>query len=347
MRKSFAKLGAVACGMALSLSLAGCGGASSGGAAQSGDAAEPSVSGAISGDEEAAQTEGATVAEEEAPALTYADIAGWWKLDSEEGDDSSEAAFVVYRFKKDGTFILRAVVADSKLDREGTYEIRDDKVYVNVPEGASSEVNGTTYTANEIKDAEITFDGDKLSAEGISDNKTIVAHKITKEEYRELVAKAAEFAPKSYGVGDTISGDGYTVTINSFEFREEIYPSDTSGYYNYYADEEGKTYLVADVTYTNDGTEYATPGWSTAAFLFVGENKYQAQIDVDGGSNTSQSYSIDAKETSRVIVFASIPDAAIEEGASIQLTWSFPKDGSLLNTYYKSSNDNDFFHIVK
>lgn len=43
MRKSFAKLGAVACGMALSLSLVGCGGAPSGGAAQSGDAAEETV----------------------------------------------------------------------------------------------------------------------------------------------------------------------------------------------------------------------------------------------------------------------------------------------------------------
>lgn len=292
------------------------------------------------GADDAAQTSGEITTAEEVPqveetTLTNADVAGIYLLDSEVKND---ALFIVYLFDEDGSFTIRLVAGDAAMDRKGTYEIRDGKIYVNVPKGDSFELMGNTYTASAIEDAEVLIEDDALTTDDIGSNQQN-GRKITKDEYDQLAQKAAEAGPKKIAVGEAVSGDGYTFTVNSFEFKDEVYPSDTSGYYTYWQHEDDHDYLVADVTYVNDGTEYQVVGAATAALISIGENNYNATIETDGGSRTSSTYSIDPKDTGRVIVLASIPDAAREEGAEVKLTWAFPKDGSLMN--YRFSNDND------
>ena len=51
------------------------------------------------------------------------------------------------------------------------------------------------------------------------------------------------------------------------------------------------------------------------------------------------SYTIDPKVTGRVIVSASIPDAAREEIGEVRLTWAFPKDPKLLSHYFGNDNE--------
>ena len=53
----------------------------------------------------------------------------------------------------------------------------------------------------------------------------------------------------------------------------------------------------------------------------------------------SNTYTIDPKVTGRVIVSASIPDAAREEIGEVRLTWAFPKDPKLLSHYFDNDNE--------
>lgn len=116
------------------------------------------------------------------------------------------------------------------------------------------------------------FEGDTLTTDDIG-NSPLTAHKVTEKEYKALVEKAESLAPKKIPVGEAVSRDGCTFTVNSLDFQDEIYPSDTSGYYTYWQHEDGYSYLVADVTYTNDNTEYQVPGYSTGALFYVGGKK--------------------------------------------------------------------------
>ena len=281
----------------------------------------------------------------EAASLSMKDVAGIYLLDG-----SPETVVTIYQLKEDGSFIMRLHAGDSSIERTGTFEIREGKVYVNSPEGPSGEIDvqGTPMklTTGAIVDAELVINGDTLTTDDIGKS-SVTAHKVTEEEYKKLVEKAAALAPKKIAVGETVTADGCTFTVNSFEFRDEIYPSDTSGYYTYWQHQDDYEYLVADITYTNDGTDYHVPGYSTGALLYVGENKYTADVETDGGSRTSKSYSIDAKATGRIIIFAAVPNAAIEAGGELKLYWVMPRDGSLLNTYFSNDNDNVVYILTK
>ena len=277
--------------------------------------------------------------------LSKEDVVGTYLLDG-----SPEAVVAIYQLKDDGSFLMRIHAGDSSIERKGTFEVRDGKVYVNVPEGESGEINvmgtPTKVDVNAIVDAELVIDGDTLTTDDIGKN-TVTAHRVSEDEYKKLVEKAASLAPKQVEVGEEVTADACTFTVNSFEFQDEVYPSDTSGYYTYWQDEPDASYLVADITYVNTGTDYHVPGYSTGALVYVGENKYQATVETDGGSRTSQSYSIDAKATGRVVIIASVPDAARDEGGDVKLYWVMPRDGSLLNTYFNSNNDNVTYIMAK
>ena len=342
-RQTFAPKLKVAISLCAAMALAGCGGqAAPQTEANSGTAEDQQTAESASTSDAEAALSGSGIAIGDEPALTNADVAGIYLLDQETPTD---VMFTIYLLKKDGTFVTRIIAADTSMERAGTYEIRDDKVFANVSAGEPFELAGKQYTAKEIKDAELVIKDGVLTANGIGSG-TQTAKKITRAEYDQLVAKAAEAGPKHISVGETVSGDGYTFTVNSFEFRDEVYPSDTSGYYTYWQHEDDHDYLVADVTYTNDGTEYQGPAVATAALLTVGENKFNATIEVDGGSRTSNTYTIDPKDTGRVIVLASVPDAAREEGAEVTLTWAFPKDPKLLNYYFRNENESKMYILT-
>lgn len=306
------------------LALVGCGGSSS---------------------QETGETDGGQAALEEASGLSKEDVVGYYLLDG-----ASDAIFTDYQLKEDGTFVMEICAAGSSVERTGTYEIRDGKVYVNVPEGESGEitVKGTTMniSAKAVEDAELVIEGDTLTTSDIGQN-GVTAQRITSEKYQELVEATAAFASQTIAVGEAVNTDSYSFTVDSFDYHDEVYPSDTSGYYTYWEHVDGHSYLVADVTYTNQGTDYQVPGYSTQAILKVGENNYEASIETDGGNRTSASYSIDPKDTARIIIVASVPDAAIEEGGEVKLIWSFPRDGSLLNSYYRSANESVEYVLTK
>lgn len=305
----------------------------------------------------------ATVAEEkreeEEGGITESDIVGIWKTVEIDGDRAStsemedKGLFTCYKFEEGGKMVMSIQAYDSSLDREGTYEIRDGKLYVSAPALDTQDANLAQATdgqiksikARAIKDAEVKIEDGYLVTNQIStDGKESKAKKITDEQYKLLVKKASALGPEKVAVGQEVSADGYQFTVNSLSYEDEVYPSDLSGYYRYYEHQDGKSYLVADVSFTNLGTEYAVPGYSTKALVTVGGNKYDANIEVDGGSNMSPSYSVEAKDAARVLVFAAIPDAARDSGEAT-ITWSFPTNPGMMNSYYQSSGSHTNYVI--
>lgn len=148
--------------------------------------------------------------------------------------------------------------------------------------------------------------------------------------------ESAESVPSELKVGETFTNNAATIEFESFEVVDEIYPSDTSGYYTYCADEENHSYLLVTCRFTNNGTDYGVPGRATVAAFAIGDNKYNAAIEADDYDRFDDSYSIEAKDSGLIYVYASVPDSVIGTGET-RLFWHVPQDPIDLQYLYGTS----------
>lgn len=282
--------------------------------------------------------------------ISPSSIDGYWMVEPEtasENESENEGIFTVYQFEGEDTFRLIAHVYDSEpFVREGTYEIKNGKVYVSIPAPEDMQVGGVTYSGTAVENGEMSINDDTLTTTAIAtDGANTTAKKITDEQYQEAVDAAAALGPQKVAIGETITTPTATFTVNSMSFVDEIYPSDTSGYYTYMTKQDGKSYLLAKATYTNPATEYEIPGYATQASFSVDGNTYSADVEVDAGTRFGAMYRVEAKETATIYIYGSVPDSVKELG-SIKLTWCIPNEQSYMTAYYRSSFPQDKFTVT-
>ncbi len=255
----------------------------------------------------------------------------------------------VFWFDEDGRFKNIIRIKDAELEREGTYSIEGEQVLVSLPEFKIDNYDDSmikSLSGKVVTDCPIVIDGDKLTAEGFgSDGSDTTATRITDAQYQEYVDRCIAMGPKRVAVGESVTTDVATFTVDSLAYVNEINPPDTSGFYQYYADEDGKTYLLAKITYTNNGTEYAAPGGSTSASFNIGGNKYSAEIEVAAGSDMGAHYSVEAKETAQLYIWCSVPDS-VKDTAPAELTWLIPTEQGDMNNYFMNSHPHDTLIIT-
>lgn len=281
--------------------------------------------------------------------ITSSSLDGYWIVEPQSASDKDlkeKGVFTVYQFEGENTFrLILQVRGVEDFVREGAYEIRNGKVYVNLPE--TSVGSGTVSAHGEaIENAEITVNGETLKTTAIATNGAeTIANKVTDAQYQEEVAAAAALGPQKVSIGESITTTTAVFTVDSMAFVDEIYPSDTSDYYTYMSKQDGQSYLLASVTYMNPATEYEVPGYATQASFSVGGNTYEAEIEIDAGPRFGPSYRVEAKETSRMYIYCLVPDA-VKDAGEVKLTWSIPNEQSYMTTYYRSSYPHDEFSVA-
>ena len=168
---------------------------------------------------------------------------------------------------------------DSKLEREGTYEIDGENLYISFPEGKGQSAGAISISSKAVENAEAAIDGNTLTTNGLSTKSgETITEKTADDQYQEYVDRVVALGPKKLEVGETGTTNLATFAIDSLSYVDEIYPSDTSGFYSYFAHQDGKSYLLARVTYTNIGAEHALPGYATEASFEIAGNKSQVRL---------------------------------------------------------------------
>ena len=277
------------------------------------------------------------------PKLKDSDVIGTWNVTSSGtsmSDSNDKGIYTLYKFDEDGKFHVIGLLKGQEISRDGSWKIEGEEVHFSLPEDQTSSAH-----ADAIDDGVITIDGSTLKTSDIG-NVNIEAEKISDEKVEEIYSVSKSFGPKEIALGQSVSGDGYTFTITSFDFSNEIYPTNRSGYYRYYQDESGKTYLSARVKITNDSTAYAGFCKATKATFYIGENEYSANIEEDTGTGFWSMYTLDAKDTGSYLISTSVPDS-VKDSGEISLVWSFPRSASSLQNYYTSSGDNVDYVLKK
>lgn len=287
-----------------------------------------------------------------APSIPEEDVVGVWNVTESNGtsmaDMNEQGIYTLYEFRDDGVFTMTGLVQDQSMTREGTWQIDGEKVLVSVPaaeeESASGEGPIVSLSADAIENAEITIEDSVLTTDAIGSG-AVTAERIDDARHQEILDQAASYAPQQISVGEQISTDVCTFTIDSFGYQDTILPSDTSGFYTYYDDQADSTYLVAHFSYTNNASTYAVIGYATSAQFNVGGNTYEASVELDGGTLFGRSYRLEAKQTGTGVIYAAIPDS-VKDSPDTTLTWSIPNDTQHLNTYYQDSFDSTSYELT-
>ena len=141
-------------------------------------------------------------------SLKPADIGGYWIVSEADGiplDDTLELGmFSALQFDENGGLKLITHLKDSKVEREGTYEIDGKSLYINIPEAEEQSAGAISISFKAVENAEATIDGDTLTTNGISTKGgETVANKSTDEQYQEYVDRVVALGPKKLAVGET------------------------------------------------------------------------------------------------------------------------------------------------
>lgn len=124
---------------------------------------------------------------------------------------------------------------------------------------------------------------------------------------------------KTVGIGEIITdNETISLTVDSIEFKNTLYPPRPSGYYHYYEAEHGKTYLIVKITATNlKGTKMKYD--SIAGLSCVYNEKYNYSfftvLEEDGGEDltgTSSLYAISPLDKGVVYYMAEVPTQVAE-----------------------------------
>ena len=277
--------------------------------------------------------------------LSDVDIEGTWVVTESNSVSNSElndkGMYTFYRFNDDHSINMIALIQGSEYNvRNGSWRIDDNRVHFDVDATGEGPTKAEAITDGVMDVSDSLLETDSIGGGHVE------AKKISDDEVSKIYEQSKSFGPKQVSLGEQVSGNGYTFTLTSFDFKDEIYPSDTSSYYRYYQDESGKTYLCVRAKLTNDSSDYVGFCRATSAEFNVGGNKYSASIEQDINRGFWSMYTLDAKDTGSYIIYASIPDS-VKDSNDITLTWSFPQSASRLQSYFSSSSDNVSYCLKK
>lgn len=137
-------------------------------------------------------------------------------------------------------------------------------------------------------------------------------------------------AGTTFEVGVPITTTNFEFTLNSFEFVEEIYPPDLSGYYSYIPDIEGKVFLFVSIDVKNLGKKsidtdeiYSATAYYDDGYEFSG---YEIVFDDQGDLAYANITSLDPLSTLHVGYAFELPDDVAASEAPLYVDFNFEGD---------------------
>lgn len=86
---------------------------------------------------------------------------------------------------------------DSKLEREGTYEIDGENLYISFPEGKRQSAGAISISSKAVENAEAAIDGNTLTTNGLSTKSgETITEKTADDQYQEYVDRVVALGPK-------------------------------------------------------------------------------------------------------------------------------------------------------
>lgn len=174
---------------------------------------------------------------------------------------------------------------------------------------------GSPNSENTVED---NSSGNSNSANQVdnSANHTADAKDSTKDEDSDVHFTTLNF-------GDTISTDFVEMTIQKAETAQELYPTDTSGSYNYKPDQDGETYFYVLGTIKNTSGDSYDVEDMRIVMTFDGKYNYSGYIAADDGGNDFYGSYVKPFGSVKYYMYASIPDELISTYSTCVVKFAF------------------------
>ncbi len=132
-------------------------------------------------------------------------------------------------------------------------------------------------------------------------------------------------------------GDVMEITFTSWEWADEIYPSDVSGYYNYYSDKAGEKYVVLKGTIKNISPKEFTIAGEVDAAVSIND-KYETDVNVVCESSDGTDFipyeNIKSLQTLNFVIYASYADEVYNEYEKVKFDLELFNDSDEIGEDY-------------
>jgi hypothetical protein len=157
-------------------------------------------------------------------------------------------------------------------------------------------------------------------------------------------SNTGSITPKKIKLNETVTiGDLMEITITDSEWVETILPSNTSGMYSYYDDEDGEKYFVIRGKLKNNGSEDLDIQWiNDSEIVLNGTYKFTANMELESNDGSDFYGSAKPLQTLNLLIYASVSDEAYEIWESIDVTMKILSDGEYANNFF----DEDYPHEI-
>ena len=135
--------------------------------------------------------------------------------------------------------------------------------------------------------------------------------------------------------GDQIKLDFVEMTITGASTSQELYPTDTSGVYSYYADKENETYFYIYGEIKNIGGNSYSVEDMNIQLTFDGKYNYTGYVAADDGGNDFYGDIVKPFGKVKIYIYASIPDELINSYTTCTVKFAFQDE-------FKNDYDTDF-----
>ncbi len=158
----------------------------------------------------------------------------------------------------------------------------------------------------------------------------------------DVSSSAIDTVPKTLKLNETVTiGNLMEINFTGSEWAESITPSNTSGYYSYYEDQEGEKYFVVHGTLKNIGSETLDIQWMNESEVILNDTyKFPATMELESNDGTDFYGTAKPLQTLNLIVYASVTDEAYEICETADVIMNILSDQENINSFY----DHDYNH---
>ena len=132
-----------------------------------------------------------------------------------------------------------------------------------------------------------------------------------------------------------VVGDVMEITLEEYEWLDEIKPSNTTGAYSYKSDNVGEKYFVIRGKVKNIAGDTLDISYAHESELII-NGRYKANINIDAEESDGTGFYGDVKplQTLNIVIYASVSDELYEICENIDVTFNLLSDSSRVGYFF-------------
>lgn len=158
----------------------------------------------------------------------------------------------------------------------------------------------------------------------------------------DVSTSKTETVIKNLKLNETVKvGELMEITLSESEWVDSITPSDKSGAYTYYEDQDGEKYFLIRGTLKNLGKEDLDIQWINESEVLINETyAFSGSMELESNDGTDFYGTAKPLQTLNLIIYASVSDEAYEICETIDVSMKILSDSEHVDYFY----DDDFPH---